>query len=68
MSFGNVSRLVMSAFYTLAGLALLFTDVLADTITTYRSLIGGVLVGYGLLRSVLWWQWRQRQAREGERE
>ncbi|HNR55234.1 MAG TPA: hypothetical protein PKJ19_08715 [Flavobacteriales bacterium] len=67
MSFGSASRLFMSAFYTLAGLALLFTNVLVDTITTYRMLIGGVLVGYGVLRFVLWKQWKDRHHRSEDR-
>ncbi|MCC6541006.1 MAG: hypothetical protein IT225_02180 [Flavobacteriales bacterium] len=67
MSFASASRLFMSAFYTLAGLALLCTDLLADAVTAYRIPIGGVLVGYGLLRFVLWKRWKDRQHSAQER-
>ena len=53
-SFGNVARVFMALFYTAAGLAFLFTDLLSARISEYRTVIGAVLLGYGILRLVLW--------------
>lgn len=46
---------VMSVVYILAGCALLFTDALKNSIVHYRNIIGGVLMGYGVLRLVMWY-------------
>lgn len=48
--------LVMCAFYVAAGCALLLTSWLADIIHNYRSVIGAVLLIYGLVRGVMWWR------------
>lgn len=45
----------MSVVYILFGCALLFTDVLKNSIVHYRNVIGGVLVGYGALRLIMWY-------------
>jgi uncharacterized membrane protein HdeD (DUF308 family) len=58
MEFRNIARLVMSVVYLIAGLLILCTDVLSDTISSYRTLLGAVLVGYGLLRGWLWYRGR----------
>ena len=64
MSFGSISRLFMSAFYAVAGLLFLFTDVLKDTIADHRALIGGILLGYGVLRFFLWQRWNKTQQQD----
>ncbi|MBL7954648.1 MAG: hypothetical protein JNJ91_06390 [Flavobacteriales bacterium] len=64
MSFGSISRLFMSAFYAVAGLLFLLTDVLQETIPEHRYLIGGVLLGYGVLRFFLWQRWKKAQQQE----
>ncbi len=51
--------LIMTVVYITAGLALLFTDVLDDTVTRYRKAIGAILVGYGILRAVLYFSRRK---------
>lgn len=64
MSFGSISRLFMSAFYLIGGCVLLFTDVFADRIADHRMVIGGVLVGYGILRFFLWQRWNKAQQQD----
>ena len=49
----KILRTGMPVVYVIAGAMLLFTDVLSDIIVRYRSAIGCVLIGYGLLRIVL---------------
>lgn len=49
----RIFALVMTVVYVLAGLALLFTDALNDTVTRYRKGIGAVLLAYGIIRLVL---------------
>lgn len=61
MSFGSVSRLFMSVLYAAVGLAFLFTDLLKDRIAEHRMLIGGVLLGYGIVRLFMWWRWNKAQ-------
>lgn len=51
----------MSALYTVAGLIFLFTDVFADRIAEHRVLIGALLLGYGIMRLVLWRRWQKNQ-------
>ncbi|MEZ4808659.1 MAG: hypothetical protein R2815_14440 [Flavobacteriales bacterium] len=46
--------LVMSVVYVIAGCLLIFTSFAADVIRDYRMVLGGVLIGYGLLRGSLW--------------
>lgn len=65
MSFGSISRLAMSVLYSTVGLAFLFTDVLSDRIAEHRTLIGGVLLGYGILRLFMWWRWYKSQQPTG---
>jgi hypothetical protein len=52
--------LFMSVFYIACGCVLLFTDALKDVITQWRTAIGAVLVGYGLVRLVIWYVKRPR--------
>ncbi len=66
MSFESISRLFMSAFYLIAGCVLLFTDLFADRITDYRNEIGGVLIGYGILRFFLWQRWNKSQQEDNQ--
>lgn len=56
--------LVMCAVYAAAGLALLFTNVVLDLIPRYRVPLGLLLVGYGILRAVLWWRKHGQQHRD----
>lgn len=51
----RVFAVVMSVVYILFGCALIFTDVLKNSIVHYRNVIGGVLVGYGALRLIMWY-------------
>lgn len=51
----------MSALYAAVGLAFLCTDMLKDRIPEHRMLIGGVLLGYGILRLFMWWRWHKAQ-------
>lgn len=51
----RVFAVVMSVVYILCGCALLFTDALKHSIVYYRNVIGGVLVGYGALRLIMWY-------------
>jgi uncharacterized membrane protein HdeD (DUF308 family) len=50
--------LVMSAFYLAVGLGFLFTNMLAELVPTWRTAIGAVITGYGLLRFYMWWRKR----------
>lgn len=59
MPFSRILRLVMSAFYAVVGLLFLLTDVLADRIPDHRTVLGAVLLGYGLLRLVMWLRGRR---------
>lgn len=63
MSFASISRLAMSLLYAAAGLAFLCTDLLKSRIAEHRTLIGGVLLGYGIIRLFLWWRWYRAQER-----
>lgn len=64
MSFASIARLFMSAFYGFAGLIFLFTNVFADRITEHRTLIGAVLLGYGIMRFVMWRRSHKNQQNE----
>ncbi len=57
--------LVMSTLYVLAGCLFLFTDVLAEQISTFRVPLGLMLVGYGVVRAYLW---RRKYADQHESE
>ncbi|MFT3884557.1 MAG: hypothetical protein QM724_03730 [Flavobacteriales bacterium] len=46
--------LIMSAVYAAAGLALLFTNTAIELIPRFRLPLGLLLVGYGIVRFVLW--------------
>lgn len=46
----------MSVVYIASGGLLLFTDLANNIITVQRSVIGGLLMGYGLLRGYLWYR------------
>ncbi|MBL7950212.1 MAG: hypothetical protein JNM62_00715 [Flavobacteriales bacterium] len=61
MSFGNISRLLMSLLYVCGGGMFLFTDMLKDRISQNRMPIGGVLLGYGIVRLFMWWRWYKAQ-------
>lgn len=54
--------LAMSVFYLVMGLLFLTTDVLIGPLPHYRPAIGGVLLGYGLLRGWMWFRKRQNEA------
>lgn len=56
--------LAMSAVYVLAGCALLFSDVLIDLFPRFRTPLGILLVGYGVVRFYMW-QKRNGKQREG---
>jgi uncharacterized membrane protein HdeD (DUF308 family) len=55
----RIFALAMTAVYVGAGLLLLFTDALNDTVTRYRMAIGAILVAYGILRAVLYFTRRK---------
>ena len=57
----DVLRIAMPVVYIAAGAALLTTPVLADSITRYRPVLGGILLGYGLLRVFMWWNKRRKE-------
>jgi|GEM_PF-1141802 hypothetical protein len=62
MSPRTLLALFMPVFYSGAGAVLLFTDAMADTVGVYRRALGGVLLGYGLLRAILVWRsYRRKQ-------
>jgi hypothetical protein len=49
----------MSGFYILAGLVIGLTPFASDVLPNYRPVLALVLVGYGLLRLVMWWRKRR---------
>lgn len=49
----------MSGFYILAGLVIGLTPFASDVLPHYRPVLALVLVGYGLLRLVMWWRKRR---------
>ena len=63
-SMRTILALCMPVVYTLAGAMLLFTPVLSDTIVRFRPVLGGILLGYGLLRAFLWWNKRRKAVDE----
>ncbi len=46
----------MSVVYIVAGCIMLFTNIAGDVVSQYRTIFGAVLVGYGVLRGVLWFR------------
>lgn len=50
--------LAMSVFYIVCGAVLLFTDAFIRLIPNYRPALGGILVGYGVLRLWMWYRKR----------
>lgn len=56
--------LAMCAVYAAAGLALLFTNAVSDLIPRYRLPLGLLLLGYAIVRLVLWW--RKNLQQKGE--
>jgi hypothetical protein len=62
-SMRTILALCMPVVYALAGAMLLFTSVLGDTIVRFRPALGGLLLGYGMLRAFLWWN-KHRKAIE----
>ncbi len=64
MSFGSITRLFMSTLYTAAGGGFLFTDMVRDKVPDNRLIIGGLLLGYGLLRFYMWYRWNKAQGQE----
>lgn len=52
----------MTAVYTAAGALLLFSNALHEAIPRYRSALGAVLIGYGVLRAYLLWRKRKAAA------
>jgi hypothetical protein len=62
MSPRSAFALIMSVVYLAMGCALLFTNAMDRLIPNYRLVVGGVLLCYGALRSVIWWRrWRERK-------
>lgn len=49
----------MSVIYIALGGLLLFTDLANHIITVQRPVIGGLVMGYGLLRGYLWYRKRK---------
>ena len=56
----QILALAMSGIYVLAGVLIGFTEVAKDVTPRYRPAISGVLIGYGILRFVLWWRKHKR--------
>lgn len=54
--------LAMSAIYVAAGLALLLTDALIGLVPRFRLPLALLLMGYGIVRFVLW---RKKYAQAG---
>ncbi len=52
----------MSGFYVLAGLVIGLTPFASDVLPSYRPALAMVLTGYGLLRLLLYWRKRRRDA------
>ena len=52
----QILALAMSGIYLIAGVLIGFTNVVKDVIPNYRPGIAAALIGYGLLRFVLWWR------------
>ncbi|HQV51109.1 MAG: hypothetical protein IPF95_05215 [Flavobacteriales bacterium] len=50
----------MFMIYIVAGCLFLFTNFAGDTVRQYRTLFGAVLVGYGLIRGILWFRKNRR--------
>lgn len=44
----------MSVVYIIAGCVLLFTDIASEVVSEYRTMLGAVLIGYGVVRGGLW--------------
>lgn len=63
-SMRTILALCMPVVYALAGATLLFTSVLGDMIVRFRPVLGGILLGYGLLRAFLWWNKRRKAVEE----
>ncbi len=61
MDLRNAFALGMSGFYILAGLLIGLTDVAKDVLPHYRPALALVLVGYGVLRLVMWLRRRRTQ-------
>lgn len=64
MTFGSIARLFMSAVYAGVGCGFLFTDMVRDKVPENRLIIGGLLLGYGVLRFYMWQRWNKAQRRE----
>lgn len=58
--------LIMSAIYLVVGLLLLSDQTFFSQISRYRMPMGGLLVGYGVMRGFMWWR-KSAESRE-ERE
>ncbi len=56
--------LAMSALYVLAGCVFLFTNALVELIPRFRSPLGLLLLGYGVVRAYMWRRKYADQARD----
>jgi len=59
MGFKEGFALAMSAVYVLCGVLVGFTAAARNLLPHYRPAIASVLIGYGLLRFILWWRKRK---------
>ena len=64
MTLGSISRLFMSTLYAAVGAGFLCTNLVRDKVPENRIVIGGLLLGYGLLRFYMWHRWNQAQRHE----
>lgn len=58
--------LIMSVLYVAAGAMLLFDDTFLPQVRKFRFILGGVLLGYGILRGIMWRQKDLKSRREHE--
>ena len=58
--------LAMSAIYLVAGAAIALTNVALDLIPRWRTALGAVLIGYGIVRMLLWYRKDRRQRESGD--
>lgn len=63
-SLRTILSFCMPVVYALAGASLLFTPVLDEVIIRFRTMLGGILLGYGSLRAFLMWNKRRKAPEE----
>ena len=63
MSLRELFGLFMPLFYIVVGVILLAADASFQAISRYRPVLGGLLLGYGLLRAFLLWRKHRIQRR-----